>query len=153
MGYAMYQENVDFCIKRENIPAALAAVKAMFVPDRKDEAKPRYAWVDEACADASTLEGALECWSIEVEHDEEGNIDSIMLQGEKLGDELHLFRTLAPFVEHASFIEVIGPDDNSRWRWVFMWGVCREEYPEIIWPYQANMAMQELVRASGEGTP
>ena len=152
MGYYVHQADARFRIKRENIPAALDAIKKLFEPDREEEQRPRYAWVDEDCAKASTLEEALEFWGIEAHLDDNGDVDEVIRGREKLGDELTLFTVLAPFVEHESYIEFVGEDDN-RWRWVFLWGECREEYPSIVWPYMNNLPMRELVRASGEGTP
>ena len=64
--------------------------------------------------------------------DVEGNVVALELWAEKLGDDLHMFKALAPFVEPGCFIEMFG-EDGDQWRWAFDGTTCRELKPKVIW--------------------
>jgi hypothetical protein len=149
MGYCVSQSDAHFLITRDNIPKALAAIKAMVDRCKEDEEGggrlSSFRWVDTKFAEADTLDEALDEWRWgEVEYDKVGNLCYIRFQGEKLGDDVRLFEALAPFVEHRSYIEMLGEDD-TRWRWVFWRGELREEYPRIIWEYENITDVQDLM--------
>jgi hypothetical protein len=101
MGYEMEMENSKFMIKEENIKKAEKALKTQF------QLKERH------------LEDMLEelnGWSCEF--DEEGNLTNIEFEGVKLHDDEEMFRTIAPFVEDGSYIEMSG-EGGDLWRWIF----------------------------------
>jgi hypothetical protein len=151
MGYSMYQCGASFRIKRENIPEAMKAIRDLAGVE-EGEPTNTYSWVPKKFYEAEDIEGLLGNWRWDdVDIDKNGDIVHIRFTGEKLGDDEELMRALAPFVEHMSYIEMVGEDDH-RWRWVFVWGELREETPITTWPYLNNPAMQELVRAAGEQT-
>ena len=65
--------------------------------------------------------------------DPDGNITELKFKGEKLGDDLEMFRSIAPYVQDCSYIWMMG-EDGSQWRWVFQSGVCREITAKVEWP-------------------
>jgi len=149
MGYHMYQADSDFRIKRENIPAVMKAIRDL-ADVQEGEPTNRYSWVPQKFYEAEDIEGLLMNWRWEdINFDTNGDIDHIRFNGEKLGDDFDLMKAMAPFVEHMSFIELVGEDD-VRWRWVFVWGEVREEHPVTSWPYLTNLPMRELIRAAEE---
>ena len=150
MGYSVHQSRSVFRIKRENIPAALKAIQTMVAPDPDTGHVLKYSWVSAEFYKKSSLTDILSAWRWgDVECDVNGDIRDICFQGEKLGDDKVLFFHLAPYVEHGSYIEMIGEDDD-RWRWVFWRGELREEYPRIIWDYEQMTPAMELAEVIGE---
>lgn len=148
MGYCITNTDSSVSIKRVNITAALAAIKAMYEP--VGDREPRFSWIDsETVLKAETLEAALSEWRWDVTEDGEGNITCLTFSGDKLGDDEDLFYNLAPFIEHGGYIEIRGEDDNP-WRWVFWRGELRTEYPVIIWPYETVTPAMELAEVIGE---
>lgn len=143
MGYYMHQMDSKFEIKVANKVKALEAIRnLMGQVDKKGSGgsmngngkwKEHYSWVGtEEVLKAETLEDAMKEWRWDVETDRDGNIDSIMFDGEKLGDDMQLFSAIAPFVEKGSFIEMSG-DDAAIWRWVFKNGECLEKFAKIVY--------------------
>ena len=113
MGYCMTQMEQDFKIKGENIPAAWEALK------KKLNGNSIHMWVDNRAAiTAPSFERTMEkCrWSVETydTHD----VEEINFEGEKLGNDDIIFKTLAPYVEPNSYIQMQG-EDGYIWRWVF----------------------------------
>ena len=144
MGYCMNQRDSDVRIKAENVAAALAAILRMYEPDESGGYQT-YSWIDRSSVqNSTTLREALRAWRWQAYERENGDIYDFVFDGEKLGNDMELFRAIAPFVEHGSYIEMVGEDD-SRWRWVFWRGGLREEYPEIIWKYEQLTAAAELI--------
>jgi hypothetical protein len=151
MGYSMYQSDASFRVKRENIPAMMQAIRDLAGVEEGEPAN-KYSWVPKKFYEAEDIEGLFGNWRWDdIDIDKNGDIVHIRFTGEKLGDDATLLEAIAPYVEHMSFIEMVGEDDH-RWRWVFVWGELREETPIITWPYLNNLPMQELVRAAGEQT-
>jgi len=139
MGYYMDQGDSKFIVKKENFDEALKVIKAL--KDNTNQmhggssstGEKWYSWVEMSeLANAKTLHEAIEAWRWTVELDKEENINEIQFEGEKLGDDLVLFKALAPYVEDDSFIEMHGEDGNT-WRWSFCNGKCEERYPTTDW--------------------
>jgi len=134
MGYCMNQRDASFRIKAENRAKALQAIKDL--ASRVDEGgggcwsggrkvEAFFSWVrTEKFANASTLEDAMSEWRWEI--DGAADVDSIMFEGEKLGDDIFLLRAIAPYVEAGSFIEMQG-EDGALWRWYFDGTGCIEQ--------------------------
>lgn len=126
MGYCIQQVDSSFKILRANQEAAFKAAKAM--PDRD------YHWVKRGWTKGlRDIFAMLEHWGYEPQLDDDtGDITDVAFQHEKLGDELELFKAIAPFVEAGSFLEMSG-EDGGRWRWVFDGKTCKEVYAKMTW--------------------
>lgn len=151
MGYCISINDSKFAIRRKHKDAAFEAVKrAHSAPTdvtkqggdkfgRKSahtESIPiggRFAWLPEDyISRCSTLEEVFEEWRYPVETNDFGDITGIDFYGEKIGDEVELFRVIAPFVESGSYLEMHG-EDGAFWRWVFKNGTFAEVDPIVKW--------------------
>ncbi len=83
-------------------------------------------------ADDTDLDEIMEELRWPVETNDDGDITSIEFSGEKLWDDVKLFRLIAEFVEDGSYIECSG-EEGTLWRWVFVGGKFAEKYPKISW--------------------
>lgn len=125
MGYCMSQNESKFHVRASDKELALRAIKALV--DKSDS------WVDASAVKSSrNLVSAMSEWCWDVEEDEAGNIDSIAFSGEKAGDDMTLFKAIAPFVQSGSYIEMRG-EDGTRWRWIFDGKTCVEKTAKISW--------------------
>lgn len=61
-----------------------------------------------------------------------GDITEIWFVGDRLGNDYEMFKAIAPYVEHGSFIEFVG-EGGTLWRWVFKQGEMREILGKIVW--------------------
>jgi hypothetical protein len=123
----MSQEESYFLIPKENKPKALEAIKALGKTGKD------FSWVyTEKFVDSKTLEEALTEWRWDSELDNDSNIIDIQFSGEKLGDDLLLFETIAPFVKSQSYITMRG-EDGTLWRWWFINGSVKEVTAKIVW--------------------
>lgn len=126
MGYCMSQNESKFHIKAADKDLALRAIKALIE-------KSSFDWVDTTAVKSSrNLADAMNEWRWDVEEDEAGNIVGIIFSGEKAGDDLILFKTIAPFVESGSYIEMHG-EDGTQWRWIFNEKTCVEKTAKVSW--------------------
>ena len=137
MGYCMEQLNSKFKIKKANKAKALEALKKISTRTNEmgggsSSGQKWFSWVDMEYVNKPTLEEALVCWRWHSKLDKKGNVVDIWFEGEKLGNDLFLFETLAPFVEQGSFIEMSG-EDGAMWRWTFKNKKCKEISPKITW--------------------
>lgn len=141
MGYCISQIGCGFFIKSENKAKVLEAMKGMMKDvDKKGhggsfsgggKTKSWYSWVDtDSVLNAKTAEEALSEWGYETEIDDKGNINSLMFQAEKLGQEFEMFEVIAPFVKDGSYIEMHG-EDGATWRWAFKKGKCLEQHAKL----------------------
>ena len=126
MGYCMRQADAAFVIPKTKHAKALQKLK------RTQAASPFMWATNDAVARATTLAEAMQAFCWPVAHDVDGNISSIRFEGEKAGDDLRFFETLAEFVENGGFIEMHG-DDGSRWRWIFSGGNVHEKAAKVSW--------------------
>jgi len=135
MGYCMNQQEATFTIKPSNLAGALASIKALAGGETiKDASGRHYSWVStEDFVKAETLSEAMNAWRWHVTCDEEtGEVENILFEGEKLGDDPKLFNAIAPFVEPGSYIEMQG-EDGSLWRWFFDGKTCKEKQAIVSW--------------------
>ena len=137
MGYRMSQEHAEFTISKSNHAPALKKLKELM--KRTDQMRGQgasqksFAWVEtDKVLRASSLSEAMEAFRWPVEHDAEGNITAISFAGEKLGDDEHLFGSIAEFVGDGSFIEMHG-EDGAMWRWIFSGGKVVEKHATVSW--------------------
>jgi hypothetical protein len=76
-----------------------------------------YSWVDNPPPGGfRSLVDAFAAWRFEAEGGDDGEVGLLYFEGEKLGDEEILFRTIAPFVEPGGAITGYGEEHES---WVF----------------------------------
>ena len=130
MEYYMYQTDCEFKVKKKNEQKILLVIKSLVGRETRGG---HFCWVDMDFADLETIDEILSCWRWGTVRDvKTDEINSLDFLGEKLGDDLLLFKTIAPLVEPQSFIEMRG-EDGSIWRWVFNGVSCVEMRPTIIW--------------------
>jgi hypothetical protein len=128
MGYCMSQNESKFHIKASDKDQALRAIKVMMT-----EKKDSFSWVDTATVKSSrNLVDAMGEWRWDIDEDEAGNVVDITFSGEKAGDDLALFKAIAPFVESGSYVEMHG-EDGAQWRWVFHDKTCVEKTAKVSW--------------------
>jgi len=141
MGYHMCQWDCDFFIAEKDKGAALKAIQALdsdngrggrFEPE-VGKVRNWFSWVDtDEYKNATTLEEAVIAWRWELQGAVGGDVTAICFDGEKLGDDEHFLRAIAPFVRDGSWIEIEGED--GRWRWCFAGGELHTITPTVIWP-------------------
>jgi hypothetical protein len=130
MGYCITMRNSKFLIKAKNVNKALQAIK-----DLEDKAKAvgHFSWVNtEDFTSAQTFGEAMDAFRYPINYADNGDINMISFEGEKLGDDTVLFGAIAPFVESGSFIEMEG-EDGSRWRWAFKDGKMKEKSGKVVY--------------------
>lgn len=126
MGYCVSMRESDFKIKKENTSKALEIIKGLV---REGE---EFRWVsNEVLLEAENLKEALEEFGYDVIEDEK-ELEIFDFINEKEGDELTMFKAIAPVVEEGSYIEMYG-EDGDTWRWVFENGKCIEKRPKVEW--------------------
>lgn len=144
MGYCMHQRGCDFFIPKKNKAKALAAIKKL--AERKElmgggswsngkQTDKWFSWVQtDEFVKAKTLKDAMVAWRWQIEEDDKGNVTSVYFDGEKAGDDEHLLRAIAPFVQDGSWIEMQG-EDEAIWKWKFIKGAMHEKHARIIIAY------------------
>jgi hypothetical protein len=130
MGYGMSQTESKFRIHASDKAMALRAIKALTT-------EKKISWVDaDTIKRCRTLAAAMSEWRWDIEEEEEadkdGDIIGIAFSGEKAGDDLDLFKAIAPFVVSGSFIEMHG-EDGVHWRWFFTDKTCVEKTAKVSW--------------------
>jgi hypothetical protein len=139
MGYCITLTDNRLLITHAKQASALEAVKQLMtrtdlMTGGSNRGDRWFAWVnDNSIMEATELGEALLDWRYEPEYDDEGrDIVRVELLGEKIGDEVHLWRVIAPYVEDGSFLDYIGEDDE-RWRWEFVGGKLYERNGINVW--------------------
>lgn len=116
MGYYMDQRYADFRIKKQNFPEIEKILPQQFP------------WTS-GCFEIGEL---FDCFSWELDFNDEGDAISICFVGEKQNDDYEFLNTIAPWVEKDSYIEMQG-QDGSLWRWCFDGEKCIEKEAKISW--------------------
>jgi len=142
MGYCMEQKDQDFFLSADKKVEAFKHVHKKLLDERDKVGGGRsgfdicirsYSWVDNSELDnAQNIEDILDAFRWHPETDGDGNITSIYFEGEKLGNDEHLFEAIALFVKKDSFIEMSG-EDGYLWRWIFDGKTCQEIPATITW--------------------
>lgn len=127
MGWCMNLYDRKFGIKAGKKQAAFNAL--MELARKKDD---YYGVASSVVLECHNLRDAVEVWGWDLEEDSSDDIIDIHFNGEKLGEDLTLFETLAPFVTKGSFIEMTG-DEASHWRWVFNGKTCVKKQAKVSW--------------------
>lgn len=133
MGYCITLEKAEFKIKKDNLDAALKALKELGNGSNHPEARggswsggkqthKHFSWMNDYNPDDwHHITDVMEAWGYPVTIDKEGDVSDIDFDGEKIGQEEIMFTALAPFVEDKSYIQMRG-EDGAKWRWVFSEG-------------------------------
>jgi len=143
MGYCMEQHGGEFFIAAEDQAKALAAAKQLFDDVNSkgrggsysggQKTASWFSWVDTKTAlNTSTLADMFDEWGWSVEEDEDGNINGLWFDRDKIGQEELLFQTIAPWVKSGSYVEMHG-EDGTMWRWCWENGKCSEKYANVSW--------------------
>lgn len=121
MGYYISQRDCDFVIKAENMPEACETLQKL----RDDKMQwPPYS--------ISEFVKNMRWWGYDTDFNEDGDcIDIFKEQGKFVCDD-EMFSSIAPYVEHGSFIEFEG-EDGYLWRYVFTHGEMHEVSAKIVW--------------------
>lgn len=132
MGYCITVTDNQLKIKQENFQKCLEAIKSLHGQETNNyQNKSHFSWVDEKFYQLNSLDQILNEWRWKPLYDENGNIQQLEFNGEKLGDDEILFKTLAPFIEPDSFINFRG-EDNEHWQYAFNGKTIRELKGEVI---------------------
>jgi len=134
MGYYINQVDHNFIINNKDIDNVINAIHSLNKNEDENQLAYGYSWVNMNFIKSNDIKEIFKCWRWHIDQDENGNIDSIYFEGQKLGDDDVLFRAIAPYVKDGSYIELHG-EDNAIWRWAFKNGRFLETYPEITWNY------------------
>jgi len=121
-----HQRATEFFMEKDNIPAALQAVKDLKGYETCSDSPPHFSWVSSNFADKNTFESIMSAWRWSVMYDKEGNVIDIDFKGENLGDDALLLSAIAPFVEEGSYI-CIEANISDKWTWTFKNAVIHEE--------------------------
>ena len=128
MGYCISLKDYDLKIKKENANKALEALKELVKGYIKNKVSPPWITFDEVL-NAKTLSEATDYFYWTLSKNDDGDYDKLDFTGEKLYDDEDMFRSLAPFVESGSYVEIHGEEDT--WRWVFDGRSMKEVYPVL----------------------
>jgi hypothetical protein len=129
----MDQREATFNMPASVLDDAAKAIQALHGQETiKDGSGAHFSWVNNNFHKRKDFVGLMDEWRWEVELDDDGNVCNISFNGQKLGDDMILFKAIAPFVAAGSYIEMQGEDD-CLWRWVFDGKTCTEKYANISW--------------------
>ena len=131
MGYCVSSMKSKVFIKNEVKKEAFEALKKFTKQKQNKNESLTWVYFDEIL-EAESLGEALENCRWEVSVDDLGNIDELEFIGEKLGDELEIFNSIASYFNEGSYIEMSG-EDGDIWRYLFKDGECKEIHPKITW--------------------
>lgn len=132
MGRDIYVKEQKFCIKADNYPQVMEAIRSLEGKETILDYEPHFAFiVTKQVKAAKNIYDLFKAWRWEIEFDGNGNIGYVQFIGEKLGDEDIFFGTIAPYVESDSYIQVFD-DDGETWRWCFEQGKMLIKQPKIL---------------------
>lgn len=138
MGYCINVDGWNFFIEAGKKADALAACKTLverteLMGGGDNKGNRWFSWVDtDTLRAAETLEDFMEEWRYTPSVDENGNIEYLTFEGEKWGDETHLFKALGPYVRKDSYLEFRG-EDGEMWRFIFDGEKMIEQQAIITW--------------------
>ena len=132
MGYCMNQQYSEFFIPADKVNDTLKAVQALAGKETIHDVYSHFSWVSEDFHLATSFAEIMRAWRWHISYDADGNVDEIEFNGEKFGDDIILFKAIAPFVKEGSFIEMQG-EDGALWRWYFDGNKCIEKDAKISW--------------------
>lgn len=142
MGYSMTQQLQKFNLPARHKDAARDALQVkMLVAARQGFG---FCFTDMAVAiQAPTLEEALRACRYRCVVADNGDIQALHFEGEKLGSDKELLSYIASFVEPGSFLEFMG-EDGDLWRWYFHDNTVSEVRPQIQWNMPISSEVVEM---------
>ncbi len=126
MGYYISQRETEFGFKKNTeSEAVLRSIQELC------KSNTNFSWVNNKIVlEAKTLQEALAEWRWS--YGKPFQNYPLEFTGEKIGDDITLFRVIAPYVKKGSFIEMVG-EDGARWRWTFNGVTATEKSAKIVW--------------------
>ena len=142
MGIYLAMEDSSFTMKSENKDKALKAIKNLMKKanvlgnggsyDGKKWSEKWFSWVNtKGVLECKTFEDAMLEWGYEIRTNDAGDVINIQFSGEKLGQEEHMFKAIAPYVNDGSYIDV--EIENEHWRWAFKNGKYVELQGKVVY--------------------
>ena len=146
MGYCISMEISKLTIAKENVSKALKAINAL----HKDQATMKkngagggswragketvhYSWVDQPPEGGfNDLVSAFDAWRYHAAVNDDGSVEVMHFNGEKLGNCDVLWKALQKLVPPKAEIRCRG-EDGAQWRWIFQDGKFKEQDGEVIW--------------------
>jgi hypothetical protein len=146
MGYLVNMEVKNLTISKENVSKALAAINALHTDQetmKKNGAgggswgggkeTVHYSWVGNPPEGGfKSLVDALDEWRYTAMPNDDGSIEVMHFNGEKLGNCEVLWRALEKLVPPGAEIQCRG-EDGCQWRWVFKGGKFKEQTSKVVW--------------------
>lgn len=140
MGYSIELRDEDFSIKVDKLPEAFEHAKKKLLDEMSVKGESgyyeygklvkSYSWVSKSDLESTNnIVDLIYVFGWNCTLDDEG-ITTLLLENEKMGQELLLFQALAPFVDEGSYIEIQG-ECGDVWRWIFKDGECIEKQGKI----------------------
>jgi hypothetical protein len=127
MGYCVDVDVTDVVIPADKVREAKKAIRKL----HEGQDPRRFSWVN-----ANNFRGSIASmlyeWRWETDEEEDGSIVVTHFSGEKLGDDDHLWKALAPFVKAGGLIEWRG-EDGDRWRYTFDGQKMVEQTATVSW--------------------
>ena len=123
MGYCMSLTESTAHMERDNVPAAVAALKRLDRTGNKSggewgggaQRASWFAWVNQGWANTDSIVEMLAAWRYDLIEYKDGNLLVESFFGEKYGDDDQLWETLSPYM--TGYIQMRG-EDGEQWRWV-----------------------------------
>jgi hypothetical protein len=125
MGYGMEQTNGRFQIAADKLDDVFNAIQALM---SKGSCEPNgeFHWVNtRTVMQARSLREQLMAWRWSTLFDDAGNITGLQFTCERYGDDIKLFKAIAPWVERGSYLDMLG-EEGDHWRWYFDGITCEE---------------------------
>jgi hypothetical protein len=127
MGYCIELTDNNFKIKKENLDDAFKALKEFM------KTKKKVMWVEPSIIiKTKDVFEAFEEIGYPLATDKNGDYILDYFCGEKLGDDLEILKSIAPYVEKDTYIEFVG-EDGDKFRFVFDGNKCEDKYPTVKW--------------------
>ena len=121
MGYYIKQRDGDFVIKAKNMPKACETLQKL----RDDKMQwPPYS--------ISEFAKNMRWWGYYTDFNKGGDCVDIFKEHGKFVSDDEMFSSIAPYVEHGSFLEFEG-EDGYLWRYVFTQDEMHEVPAKIVW--------------------
>lgn len=133
MGYCIksYSGDNKFNMTKENKVKAFYALNNYGI-SHKNNCNMRWITYHDFI-DGTDLIEVMENLRWELYLDSFGNVTSIEFIGEKLGDDIEIFKIIAEFVEDGSYVTILG-EDGDEFRYCFNNGTVKEVRPNITYP-------------------
>ena len=128
MGYCYSITNTEFRIDARHYPDLIDHLIKWHT--KCQTTNFAFKWIDNMKAltvlNEGDIIGYFDLWSYNAKIDvTSGDIVDMIFEGEKIGDEAHLWEQISPWVNDGSYIDCCG-EDTTHWRWSFREGQVLE---------------------------